>query len=94
MVCSFCLGGSYRNLAWSNHNFTAKSSYLILSKEWRNTIPVSNREVKISAFHEVCEIMLFPLRYLRECRFLTETEIDPEVHRLIRTFENVIFDKF
>ena len=50
--------------------------------------------MKISAFHEVCEIMLFPLRYLGECRFLTETEIDPEVHRLIRTFENVIFDKF
>ena len=24
-------------LAWSNHNFTAKSSYLILSKEWNTS---------------------------------------------------------
>jgi len=78
-------------LAWSNHHFSAKSSYLILSKEWRNTVPVTNEQVKKSAFHEVCEMMLFPLRYMSECRFLSDTEIDPEIHRLIRTFENVIF---
>ena len=63
-----------------------------LSKTWDNVEP-TDFEIRKSAFHEACEVLLYPLRYLAEARFLTDSEIDPEVHNVIRTLENVLFKK-
>ena len=49
-------------------------------------------DFKRSAFHEVMEALLFRLRYLANARFLNSEDIDEEIHHLIRTFENAVFD--
>jgi hypothetical protein len=49
-------------------------------------------EVDKSAFHEVCEVMLLDLRRHAE-KSCSEVIIDKEVHKVIRTLENVLWEK-
>lgn len=48
--------------------------------------------VDLSAFHEVCELMLMDLRRFAE-KSCSEVIIDREVHKIIRTLENVLWEK-
>jgi len=48
--------------------------------------------VDLSAFHEVCELMLVDLRRFAE-KSCSEVIIDREVHKIIRTLENVLWEK-
>lgn len=48
--------------------------------------------VDMSAFHEVCELMLMDLRRFAE-KSCSEVIIDREVHKIIRTLENVLWEK-
>ena len=50
-------------------------------------------DVKRSAFHEVCELLLARISLFGKERFVNENEIDEEIHNLIRIFENTIFTK-
>lgn len=49
-------------------------------------------DVALSAFHEVCELMLLDLRRFAE-KSCSEVIIDREVHKIIRTLENVLWKK-
>lgn len=49
--------------------------------------------LKKTAFHEVVELLFGNFRHLAYSRFITEDQIDAASHALIRTFENVVFDK-
>jgi len=64
-----------------------------LSKDWTDALPLNNKEIRRCAFHEVCELLLGNLRDIAGSRFILEREIDEQVHIIIRTLENVIFEK-
>ena len=49
-------------------------------------------DFKRSAFHEVMESLLFRISYLAKARYLNSEDVDEEIHHLIRTFENAVFD--
>ena len=51
----------------------------------------NDQSIKLSAFHEVCELLLGRLTYMAEARFLADGEVEEETHNIIRTLENKIF---
>lgn len=81
-----------KNLAFMTANLVGRVADIGLAKTWKNS-EVSNFEIKKCAFHEVNELLLYRLRNLAEYRYTTYNEIDEEVHAIIRTLENVLFDK-
>ncbi len=80
-------------LAWTAFNFEGKLVDSHLNKKWPERMKPTPYEIRKTAFHEVCEVLLFPIRYLGECRFLTNSEMEPEVHNVINVLENTVFDK-
>ena len=68
-----------------------RSVTIILSTKW--DIRPSVKELGITAFHEVCELLLMRLRVLCTYRYTTELEIKEEIHTLIRTLENVLYHR-
>ncbi|MCP4648796.1 MAG: hypothetical protein GY853_01770 [PVC group bacterium] len=64
-------------------------------KEWINS-EIPYEEISRSAFHEVMEILLMVLRNYNKYRdkHLSYGTIDSEVHNIIRTLENTIYEDF
>jgi len=81
------------NRAWINPSTDPRLVKIALGAEWINLEPdtISVNDIKRVAFHEICELLLEPLGYLAECRFITETEIEPARHDIIGKLENTIF---
>jgi hypothetical protein len=48
--------------------------------------------LKRAAFHEVMEAFLYRLNNVARCRYVVPEEIEDEVHNIIRTLENVVFE--
>lgn len=85
--------GDDGTLAWTSFQYGARSVNIYLNRTWNKSIEISEYELKQSAFHEVCEVLLYPLRYLSEARFLAHGDIDTEIHNVIRVLENVLWEK-
>jgi len=67
---------------------------LSLGTSWSeiNKIFVTDENIKRTAFHEVCELVLAPLSSMVFQRFnLAEENVEEEIHRIIRTFENSLW---
>ena len=79
-------------LAIVNNNFHSRSSIITLNKTLNKEF-LEKKELKCCAFHEIWEIILYPLAYLAEARFITNSEVEPEIHNIIRTLENTIFEE-
>jgi len=79
-------------LAQTSVSFHNRIATIKVVKDWRQ-FETTNKEIKKTAFHEICEVMFYNVRYLAEARFLTESEIDPEIHKLIRILENTVFEE-
>jgi len=62
------------------------------SNDWISSKETTKYDISKTAFHEVMELLLIKLRsYSNNTELLvSEREIDEEVHRIIRTFENTI----
>lgn len=82
-----------QHLAWVTINHKSRFCAFYLNKTWRwkNQSP-TDHEVKKTAFHEVCELLLHQIRYLGECRYLSDSEMEPAVHEVIHVLENMIFE--
>ena len=65
---------------------------LYLSPDWGQR-KISDYEIKRTAFHESCELLMCGMRRISERRFITLAEIDTETHRIIRTLENVLWEE-
>jgi len=65
---------------------------LILSTQWEGPQP-QNKLIRRAAFHEVAELLLAKIRCLAESRTCDEQELNEAIHAVIRTLENVIFEK-
>ena len=53
--------------------------------------PFRTRELKESAFHEVCELLLCPLGYLAESRYTTYEQIQTVRHGIVQRLLNGLF---
>ena len=79
--------------AWARaiFNMNGRNATLQLNIEWGESVDI--RDIKMSAFHEVCEVLFCRLKLIGESRYIQEDELQEEVHNLIRTFENVLWEK-
>lgn len=76
--------------ASTSYDVINRTATLYLNIEWKGE-NITNCLVKVSAFHEVCEVLLCNIRALANYRFSTKDEISEELHRVIRILENCVF---
>ena len=81
--------------SWYPLNHEAYGSQIInvsYNAEWLNNKETSSEEITRVVFHEVMEIVLSRLRALslNNDVNISFREVDSEVHRVIRTFENKV----
>lgn len=74
-----------------SYDMIGRTASLALSTEIDDDT-YGHRSVCRDAFHEVGELLLVRIRVLARRRYATEDDIDEEVHGIIRTLENVLFD--
>jgi len=79
-------------LGWCSTNCVGRSATIGLCKDWGKT-ESDNYEIKRTAFHEVCELLMSRFDTIARTRIIGPDEIDEERHNIIRTMENVIWDK-
>ena len=85
---------SESDLANMEANIAGRVATLNLEPEWKDTHPVTDWDVKRSAFHEVCELLFSRIRIIAESRFIADDETGEEIHNLIRILENTVWGKF
>ena len=68
-------------------------AYLYLEPDW-GTDDITEERLRLSAFHEVCEVLVTPLNICARSRFINESEIDEATHIIVRTLENVLYPKY
>lgn len=78
-------------LAWCSYSSEGQVSCVGLGKDWGDFI-LDDKEIRKAAFHECMELFLYPIRNCADSRFTTEKEINEEMHRAIRTLEEVVFE--
>ena len=81
--------GDPDSLATTNWGMPGRSTTISLSKNW--SVDITDELINTTAFHEVMEVMLVPLRYLCEMRNITVTQIDSEIHTVICRMENTVY---
>lgn len=67
-----------------------KAATITLSGQWEGVRP-SERELEISAFHEIYEVTLHRLREMSEGGPSLEKDVEREIHAVVRRMENVLF---
>ena len=72
-------------------NYEGRIVTFELASEWDNTIvKLTNAEVKLSAKHEVIELLLAPISFLGSQRFGTEEEYNAAREEVVRKFEKIL----
>lgn len=51
-------------------------------------------DVKKTAFHEVCELLLWRMEYIGTCRYVQPEELPEERHNIIRILENSFYKMY
>lgn len=77
-------------LAWCVGNYTGRVGTIGLSVDWKDN-EVDARRVKKCAFHEVCELMLYPLYVQAQDRAWDKDLWEAESHAVIRRLENTVW---
>jgi len=81
-------------LEWSRaqcaYSWNAMVIHLTLANEWQEE-SFSQRWLEMTAFHEMCELLLLGMqRYMWEAWY-ADWKIEEETHQVIRTLENLMF---
>ena len=64
---------------------------IVLTTEWHCS-HILEQEIRKSAFHEICEVLLYPLRQMIESnQYIADSDIDSQIHQIIRRLENTLF---
>ncbi len=77
-------------------NCISRISRLILSDKWPedSMIDLTDENVRLTAFEEVCHVFLYGLKSCARARFLTEEMIDESEHAIIKILQNVLYPKY
>ena len=78
------------SLAMLRWNTGARRATIWLNENWPED-EISCFQIRRSAFHEVFELLLADLVSIARDRFVFEKAIESEIHRIVRTLENVVF---
>lgn len=78
-----------------NETETGRIITFCYGDDWIRLKETDKKEISMTAFHEVLELMFSTLRDLAEMQgqYVSKREVDDEVHSIIRRMENVIFPK-
>jgi hypothetical protein len=87
---SFCHAKTDKAAATCEMNYDQHAAIIRFCKFGEDDDDLCDQTIKRYAFHEIMHVFLGKLYYLAGSRFISEAEIDEEVHSLIRTLENVI----
>ena len=74
-------------------NVVGRVAVITLTKTWGLERP-TDLEVKKSAFHEICEVLLVRLNDIASQRGFCEEDLEEEIHNVIRILENTLFHKY
>lgn len=90
-----CNEENFEDIAWIEPNVETMSVIFFLNREWvDDKIFYCKEEVKLLAFHEVCELLLTKLDDLAGMRFnVTEERVRSTTHEIIYTLENSVYEK-
>ena len=73
------------------YKMSSRLAVITLAVSWDGEeIDVVN--VRKSAFHEVCELLLARVQHIAECRWAQPEEFQEAVHGVIRILENVVWE--
>jgi len=68
-----------------------RSAIISFSVDWDGDV-ISTQRIKATAFHEVCELLLFPFSIMAQDRYTTEVQLLTEKHNIISILESAVFD--
>ena len=76
-------------------NATGRTVLLSLYETWPSKIiKKTNNHIKLSAFHEVCHVLIDYVSSCGRARYISEHEITEGEHAIIRILEKVLFTKY
>ena len=76
--------------AWCGYDVKGKIATIGLATEWDKD-DRSENQLKKSAFHEVCEVLMCPLWAIGMPHDSEKWHFEAAVHGIIRTLENTVF---
>jgi len=79
------------NRAECRYNLMNRSVGFRLNPDWGYDT-VTEYQLRKDAFHEVSENLLCRIRAIAQSRYINADEIDEEIHAIIRTLENVLWE--
>jgi len=83
------------DFCYCNINPVNRTVLIELCKKWPDEkYKKTNEQIKLSAFHEVCHILMDLLSSCARARYICSHEIDESEHAIIRTLERVLFSKY
>ena len=76
-------------------NATGRAVMFNLYETWPSvTVKKTNSQIKLSAFHEVCHVLVDYVGSCGRARYVSEHEIIEGEHAVIRILEKVLFTKY
>lgn len=78
------------NLGSIVYDLLDKQATINLATDWGMTKPTT-LEIRKTAFHEVCELLLARLGIYGKARFIKEVDFTEATHDIIRRLENSVF---
>ena len=81
------------NMANCYRSSNSRIARLSLCQTWGEDFicELNDENIRLSAFEEVCHVLLYGLSSCAYARFIMEHEINEAEHSLIRVLQNVIF---
>ena len=84
--------GGFKNAACNYHLGDRHAEIYLFPKLER--IKPTAEQIKLLAFHEICEVFIGPLFANAGARFLMEHEIKESAHVIIITLQNILYSKY
>jgi len=86
---------SDEDLGWLDVDRDSYTAIFGLTKDWSGEpFGVTTNRIKRLAFHECCELLLFPLVDVAGKRFIMPKMIEQEKHRIISLLGNTLFTMY
>jgi len=80
-------------LAEVSYRMIGRVATISLAKVWKGC-EITDHQLRKTAFHEVCELLLARFNVLAKDRYLADPQqIDEEIHNIVRTLESAVFEK-
>lgn len=77
-------------LAYCNHDATGRVASITLNGEWPEHVPVTKEQLDMTAFHELCHVLLSELVGMAKERVTTDNMLLQAQHAIIRRLERMV----